>query len=148
MGGLHKFAPYVLGPSGVPLVLDESQARANPELAVLSAMAHGRDEDSALAAQIATLAGDVAVSLDADRAKLYFDLVIYSLSEAARNALKAMDIRKYEYQSDFARNYVAQGHKEGRIAVVTQVLSQKFGALSAETPAANLGKLDWRNWKR
>ena len=38
LGGLHYFTPYVLGPSGVPEITDETQARENPELAVLSAM--------------------------------------------------------------------------------------------------------------
>jgi hypothetical protein len=133
LGGLHWLTPYVVGPSGMPLVVDESVARANPELAVLSAMAHGRDDDSALAARIATVAQRVAVSLDSDRSKLYFDLIVSSLSEAARHALKAMDIRKYEYQSDFARRYVAQGRMEGLTTIVSRLLAQRFGELSAET---------------
>jgi hypothetical protein len=33
------------GPSGVPEIADEGQAQAEPALAVLSAMAHGRDAD-------------------------------------------------------------------------------------------------------
>ena len=41
MGGGNQFVPLVLRPSGVPEVIDEAQARADPELAVLSAMAHG-----------------------------------------------------------------------------------------------------------
>ena len=36
-----------------------------------------------------------------------------SLGEAARQALKNMDAGKYEYQSDFARGYFAQGRAEG-----------------------------------
>jgi hypothetical protein len=38
-----------------------------------------------------------------------------------------MDIRKYEYQSDFARRYVAQGQAEGeakgRVALVARLLA-------------------------
>lgn len=36
--------PLVLGPEKVPVVTDPEQARAVPELSVLSAMAHGRTE--------------------------------------------------------------------------------------------------------
>src|SRR5262249_731225 len=113
MGGLYKFAPYVLGPSGVPEITDEGEARDNPELAVLSAMAHGRDDDVARSARIAIYAQTATAGLDADRSKLYFDLILNSLSEAARNALSSMDAYTYEYQSDFARRYLAQGVAQG-----------------------------------
>ncbi|MEJ1963835.1 MAG: DUF4351 domain-containing protein [Gammaproteobacteria bacterium] len=136
MGGLHRFVPYVLGPSGVPEVTDESAANVNPELAVLSVMAHGRDADTERSVRIATVAQMAAAGLDADRSKLYFDLIINSLSEAARNALNDMDARKYEYQSDFARRYVAEGRVEGRVeggaAIVTRLLAIKFGPLTPE----------------
>jgi hypothetical protein len=68
---------------------------------------------------------------------LYFDLIISSLSEAARRALSTMDVQTYEYQSDFARQYVAQGMAQGeargRAAVVTRLLTLRFGSLNAET---------------
>ncbi|HEY0554437.1 MAG TPA: hypothetical protein VGG20_09220 [Thermoanaerobaculia bacterium] len=35
------------------------------------------------------------------------------MNEAARRTLEAM-MKGYEYQSDFAKKYVAQGHAEGR----------------------------------
>jgi hypothetical protein len=50
--------------------------------------------------------------LDDDRGRLYWDLVYNSLNEAARHALEAM-MKGYEYQSDFARKYVAQGLSQG-----------------------------------
>jgi hypothetical protein len=37
-----------------------------------------------------------------------------SLNAAARRALEAM-MKGYEYQSDFAKKYVAQGRTEGRV---------------------------------
>jgi post-segregation antitoxin (ccd killing protein) len=37
-----------------------------------------------------------------------------SLNAAARRALEAM-VKGYEYQSDFAKKYVAQGRTEGRV---------------------------------
>lgn len=124
--------PYVLGPSAIPEVTDEAEARLNPELAVLSAMAHGKDTDARRAAQIAEAAQAATIALDADRSKLYFDLILSSLSEAARLALKAMDLRKYEYQSDFARHYIAQGEASGRVALLLRQLSLRFGALDPD----------------
>jgi hypothetical protein len=139
MGGLHQFTPYVLGPSGVPEITDESQARENPELAVLSAMAHGRDSNPERAFQIAQAAQKATLGLDADRSKIYFDLILNSLGEAARQALKNMDARKYEYQSDFARQYVAQGRAqgvvEGGVALIARLLTFRFGPIDSQTQA-------------
>jgi hypothetical protein len=139
MGAANRFKPYVLGPSGVPVVTDEAQARENPELAVLSAMAHGRDADSKRAAEIAAAAYVVSAGLDVDRSKIYCDLIHHSLGEAARQALKKVDARTYVYQSDFARKYIAQGRAEGvaegRAALIIRLLSLRFGAIEAHTQA-------------
>jgi hypothetical protein len=138
MGNGNRFVPLVLRPSGVPEVTDEAQARSDPELAVLSAMAHGKDADTDKAVQIA-VAGTFAVrGLDDNRSKMYFDLIFDSLSEAAQRAMQAMDPQKYEYQSEFARRYVAQGRAEGRAALVMRQLALRFGPLTqqAETRIA------------
>ena len=140
LGGESQFVPYVLGPSSVPEVIEPTDAHTNPELAVLSAMAHGKDDDTARAARVALAAQSAVVALDADRSKLYFDLIVSSLSEAARHALKSMDAQKYEYQSDFARHYVAEGvtagraegEATGRAAIVARLLTTKFGPLSTD----------------
>ncbi len=44
-----------------------------------------------------------------------------------------MDPAKYEYQSDFARKYVAQGRAEGRTDLVLKLLTLKFGKLSVSS---------------
>ena len=136
MGGGNRFLPLVLGPAVVPEVTDEAEAQADPELAVLSAMAHGRDADTGKSAQIAFAARMASYGLDEDRSKLYFDLVLASLSEAARRELQTMDPAKYEYQSEFARRYVAQGKAEGilkgRADLVMRQLTLRFGPLSGE----------------
>jgi predicted outer membrane protein len=117
----------------VPVVTDEQVARADPELAVLSAMAHGKDSDPDKALQIATAAMAASVGLDAERSTLYFDLVLASLSEAARKALQAMDPAKYEYQSEFAKRYLSQGRAEGeakgRAELLLKLLTLRFGPL-------------------
>jgi flagellar biosynthesis/type III secretory pathway protein FliH len=137
LGGGNRFIPLVLGPSGVPVVTDEEMARQDPELAVLSAMAHGKDADVERTVRIAAAAMVASVGLDVERSTLYFDLVEASLSEAARKALRSMDPAKYEYQSEFARHYFAQGRAEGeaegeakgRAEVVAKQLSLRFGTL-------------------
>ena len=55
-----------------------------------------------------------------------------------------MDARKYEYQSDFARRYFAQGRAEGkaegkaegtaegRAALILKLLAFRFGAVGVE----------------
>jgi hypothetical protein len=150
MGGESRFVPLVLGPSGVPEIVDEAQAEADPELAVLSAMAHGKDPDVGKSVRIAIAAQLASLRLDADRATLYFDLISHSLSEAARRALRTMDPAKYEYQSDFARHYfskgISQGETQGRAALVTRQLAVRFGDLSEavrnKIATASVGELD------
>ena len=115
LGGGNWFTPLVLGPSHVPEVTEESRAQDDPELAVLSAMAHGRDADVGMAVRIAAAAQAASLRLDEERSRLYFDLVLASLSEAARQELQNMDPAKYEYQSEFAKRYVAQGRAEGKV---------------------------------
>jgi hypothetical protein len=68
-------------------------------------MAHGESEQgAAIAAAVLPALG----ALDDERARFYGDLVLTSLNEAARRVLEAM-MKGYEYQSDFAKKYVAQG---------------------------------------
>jgi hypothetical protein len=137
LGCMNMFVPRILSPDAVPEVLDPVDAALDPELAVLSAMAHGHDVDVAKAARIAALAQGVSAGLDADRSKLYLDLVINSVSEAVRKALAdTMLPFKYEYQSDFAKHYVAEGRAQGmaqaRVALVTRLLAARFGLLSED----------------
>ncbi|HWN69116.1 MAG TPA: hypothetical protein VNM90_15865, partial [Haliangium sp.] len=55
-----------------------------------------------------------------------------NLNEIARAALEAvMDFHNYEYQSDFAKKYLAQGYRE----MLRTLLQQRFGALPAEAEA-------------
>lgn len=162
IGGSSRFVPWVLGPSGVPEITDEAVAIADPELAVLSAMAHGRDADVHKAVRIALAAQLASVDLDEDRSRLYCDLILNSLNEVARQALLSMNPANYEYQSDFARRYVAQGIEEGlergiergiergklqgRADLVIRLLAVRFGPLSEEIKlriaSAALGELD------
>jgi hypothetical protein len=138
LGGGNQFVPWVLSLAGVPEITDERRAREDPELAVLSAMGHARDRNTKKSVEIAMLAQIVSAGLDAERSRLYFDLVMHSLPEAARRALQAMDASKYEYQSDFARSYygkgkadgVAEGKAAGVAEITLKLLVTRFGAVS------------------
>jgi hypothetical protein len=132
-------APWVLGLSGVPEITDEERAIEDPELAVLSAMAHAQDPNAEKSARIALLAQMVSLGLDAERSTLYCDLVLNSLPEAARRALQAMDASKYQYQSEFARRYFGQGKAagmvEGRVEIIFKQLARRYGAVSEAVKA-------------
>lgn len=84
--------------------------------------------------------------LDEDRARLYFDLILHSLSEAARKALQTMNPAKYGYQSDFAKKYIAMGEAQGRATTLVQLLTARFGSLTQENQtrlaAASPAELD------
>jgi hypothetical protein len=114
-------------------VTDQHAANADPELAVLSAMAHGRDADAGTALKIALVAAAASVGLDAERSILNHDLVLASLSKAAKRALQAMDPAKYKFQSEFAKRYFSQGKAEGKAEVVLNLLALKFRKVSAAT---------------
>jgi hypothetical protein len=107
-----SLVPLVLGPEAVPRVRSVAEARRSPDLAVLSALMHGK---SASAESIGRAALAAFRDLDDERATLYTDLVLLSMRAAAREVLvKLMANGTYEYGSDFAKRYVAQGRVEGR----------------------------------
>jgi hypothetical protein len=104
--------PQVVGPQDVPVVTDPALARHQPEVAVLSAMAHG--ERSGQQGVFDALLAALEV-VDHDHAKLYADFVLTALPEAARHSLEVfMTTTPHRYQSDFARRYYAEGETKGK----------------------------------
>ncbi|WP_433935358.1 hypothetical protein [Sorangium cellulosum] len=124
--------PLVLGPEGVPVVTDAEQASAAPEVVVLSAMAHGQSE-AAEASGVAFLA--LAAGLDEERRALYGDLVLSSLNAAARRTLEAIMKSGYEFQSEFARSYVAKGRRQGLLEAKANDVLAFLDARGLEVPA-------------
>jgi hypothetical protein len=110
--------PPVLRRTAVPVVTDPEEAARRPELGVLSAMAHGETEEGAT---IAAAVLPAIQGLDDDRSRFYHDLVYHSLNEASRRTLEVL-MKGYEYQSDFAKKYVAQGRAEEAARAVLMVL--------------------------
>ncbi|MGW4245141.1 hypothetical protein [Nocardia sp. NPDC004722] len=101
--------PVVMSPEDVPVVTDPAIAAANPELAILSAIAHRNDPQRD--AILTVLAANV---VDAPNGEMYIDLVMAVLPRAARHFLESlMTAGTYKYKSEFARRYFSQGEAEG-----------------------------------
>jgi hypothetical protein len=129
----NVFRPLVIGPAAIPVITDEAEARASPELAVLSVIAHGHEPGSEAIGAAALAACD---RLDNARSRLYADLIYTNLNQIARAALEAvMDLHNYQYQSDFAKKYYAQGIEQGYREMLRKQLQQRFGALPASAEA-------------
>lgn len=102
--------PLTIGPSRMPKITDEQQARLLPELSVLSAHAHGNSDPGMLKVVVEALNSTAATNRT-----FYYDYVLSGLNEAARKELEGlMAVGTYEWQSDFAREYVGIGREEGR----------------------------------
>jgi hypothetical protein len=68
---------------------------------------------------------------DEQQARLYYDVIMDALPEAIRRILEAQ-MERYEYKTEFARKYVA----EGRQRAIIELARVKLGALSADDEAA------------
>ena len=136
--------------SELPLIADPEAAVADPELAVFSVMSHGRRLEPATSARLALAAILASKGLDDARACLYFDLVLLSISEAAKRVLQAMRPANYEYQSEFAQRYFSEGKAEGKAEATADLLiklmTSKFGPVTAQLEArirsASVAELD------
>jgi hypothetical protein len=129
-----ELRPLVLGPRQVPVITEAAEAAGNPELSLLSAVAHGenpqRDKifDSFLRA---------LQTVEDERASLYADLVLAALPAATRHHLEAlMSTGTYEYQSDFARRYFSEGKAEGKAEGEIRSLLAVLAARGFDVPAA------------
>lgn len=104
--------PLVLGPDRVPVVSEPIDAGRSPELAVLSALAHGGEPGGR---SVLDALPHAFAAVDVERATLYSDIVFAALPAAAQRYLEVlMTTHAYEYKSDFVRRYVVQGRDEGR----------------------------------
>ena len=130
--GCGNILPRAVGPAAVPEITDAQDAKLDPEMAVLSVMAHGRDPDFRKAARIAWAAQQAVLDLDGDRALLYLDAILTSLSEAAGLELPTMRPAGYEFQSEFVRTHVAKAQQEGQARLIIRQLTLRFGPLADE----------------
>ncbi|WP_437608572.1 hypothetical protein WMF20_47760 [Sorangium sp. So ce834] len=94
--------------------------------------AHGQSA-AGLAIAVAALAA--AAGLDQEQQALYLDVVLSSLNEAARRSLETKMKSGYEFQSDFARSYVAKGRLEGQREEAASAVLKVLEARGLEIPA-------------
>lgn len=130
LGGQSVYVPLVIGPKGVPIVTDIELAVRDPELAVLSVMAHGRDEES-VAVAVARAATQAIEGFDPDRWVLYSALIESSLSDAARKAF-AMLPEAQRFFSESQRRSFDEGQAKGQAKAILAVLARRGRAVSDE----------------
>ncbi len=114
--GLSNVKPLVLGPAVVPEVTEQPVADREPELAVLSAMAHGNGPNGLAVVEAAfTVLGRMAQ----EYAATYFQIIYEALREPMRRALEKSIM---ERQTDgktkatfppFAQQLIDRGLREG-----------------------------------
>ncbi|WP_422771007.1 hypothetical protein ACN28C_30890 [Plantactinospora sp. WMMC1484] len=127
--------PLVFTPGDVPLVVEVAVARANPALAVLSAICHGAD--AGVEATFPALM-EALRSVGPRRAILYYDVVLAGLPVAARARWEAFMTTSvgHEYRSELLRELAAQheelGETRGEARAVLTVLEGRGVAVPAE----------------
>jgi hypothetical protein len=132
------FVPRVIGPEGIPQVTDRDQALREPQLAVLSVVAHGGGEVDA-AISIARAAVNAVLSLPEEQRLLYSLLIEKALSEAARKALDMEPQIEKFFTEAHRRSYdqgeakgKTEGKAEGKAEALVMILKQRGLAMSEE----------------
>jgi hypothetical protein len=104
--------PLVYGPDQVPVVTDVGQVAGVPELAMLSAMAHGHRPEYVKILDTLQLA---LAATEQDRAIQYSEIMLAVLPEAARGYWEElMSTGTFAFQSAYARRLRAEAKAEGR----------------------------------
>jgi hypothetical protein len=131
VGGGFVWKPFVVGPDGVPVITDPAQAAREPQLAVLSVMAHGRDEDVGTAVAVASAAAAGIATLPEPLRMLCLALIESSLGEAARKSFEMLP-QGQQFFSETMRKSFAQGEAKGEAKAVLRVLERRGLAISTE----------------
>lgn len=106
-----RLVPVVVGPDLLPVLTDPEQAARTPELAVLSALAHVRDDGPfEVLEALVTALDQVEVAHEVEYARV----VLAALPDSARTHLEElMSTETYEYQSEFTRRLEHRGEARG-----------------------------------
>lgn len=138
LGGGNRFRPLVVGPDGIPKVTDHARARREPQLAVLSVMAHGRGEVQTAAA-IGAAAARAILRFPEEQQLLYSLLIESNLSEAARKAIEMQPGLDKFFSAAQRRNFekgrvegIAEGRAEGTAEALLKILIRRGLAPTAE----------------
>jgi hypothetical protein len=141
---LPLYTPLVVGPDGVPKLTDPARARREPQLAVLSVMAHGRGELETAAA-IGAAAAKAIQRLSEEQRVLYSLLIEANLSEAARKAIEMQPgLEKFftrAQRQNFERGR-AEGVAKGKAEALLKIVTQRGLTLTAEQRRRIMGCTD------
>lgn len=138
LGGDVTWRSLVVGPEGIPIITDVDRAVREPHLAVLSAMAHGRDNDVSTAVAVASAAALGAAALPEPLRMLCFALIESSLGDAARKSFEMLP-QGQRFMSDTQRRSFA----EGQAKAILRVLERRGVPVSAEQRERILGCADF-----
>ncbi|MEU1159636.1 hypothetical protein ABZ372_01945 [Streptomyces sp. NPDC005921] len=105
--------PLVLGPDNVPVIEDEGEAVADPSLAVLSAMTHGKGRN---AAAILESVAAALKTLDSDSAAAFAQFVDSCLADSRAKQMwrDLMTDIQYFWRHPLAEQVREEGREEGR----------------------------------
>jgi hypothetical protein len=135
LGGGATWRSLVVGPEGIPIITDVDFASREPHLAVLSAMAHGRDKDVATAVAVAAAAAAGVAGLPEPLRLLCFALIESSLGDAARKSFEMLP-QGQRFFSETQRRSFSEGEKkgkaEGEAQALLRVLDRRGLSISAE----------------
>jgi hypothetical protein len=135
IGGHITWRSLVVGPEGIPVITDPTAAAREPHLAVLSAVAHGRDDDIRTAVAIAAAAASGAATLPEPLRILCFALIESSLGDAARKAFEMLPQNERfmnELMSKLTSETERRSAAEGEAHALLRVLERRGIATSAE----------------
>lgn len=96
----------------MPTVRSVRDARQNPEVAVLSAIAHGHDKDVERSVATVVTTTKALFAMNHPHSTKYYDLMQAALSAAARKAFE-MNHQTYQYFDKRLRSAKAEGKAEG-----------------------------------
>jgi hypothetical protein len=127
--------PFIFTPQQVPLVVDADVARANPALAVFSAICHGGDGE--VDAVFPALA-EALQSLGPKKAILYHDVVLAGLPQASRVRWEAYMSTTVgsRYHSELFRELDARGQAKGRAEGEASAVLTVLDARGVDVPEA------------
>lgn len=131
--GTHVFRPVVIGPGDIPRITDLDQARALPELTMLSALVHCRTRGGEHVVRAALVAASAA--LDRPFFTFYATTIGALLSEDMRRPLEAlMDYQGNSVDAEIERYHRTQWEKGAREVLgklIIDLLTERFGSLPA-----------------
>ncbi|SDR30737.1 hypothetical protein [Thermostaphylospora chromogena] len=105
----YVLTPAVVGPEQIPVITDPAQARAHPELAALSLMAHGKHRP------VVEAFAEGLTTLEDRHAPQYYEYGYRLASLAARRILEEiMASTTWPVYSPFAREHYGRGREAGR----------------------------------